>query len=177
MAKDPSKKIDKQIKKAGLPTGGAMPFYPQLDKNKKGEPIIRKAPGSTGLMAIGSSGSWEIAIDQTVSGPDRWFAQVEGPSVYLYFEIPSLEVVDQAIELLGFRRETGKNAAHAARNGTLALGTSGSTQVKLVRDDEFPDRYFLVIEPKDGLCIRFTLANDDLTHVIDALRQVKEDLE
>lgn len=43
MAEDASQKIDKQIKKAGLPTGGTMPFHPQLDKNKKGEPIIRKA--------------------------------------------------------------------------------------------------------------------------------------
>src|SRR5205823_7812029 len=35
-------KIKKQIEKAGLPTGGAMPFHPKLDKNQKGEPIIRK---------------------------------------------------------------------------------------------------------------------------------------
>jgi len=44
MAKDPSKKIEKQMKKAGLPTGGAMPFHPDLGKNRKGEPIIMKAP-------------------------------------------------------------------------------------------------------------------------------------
>lgn len=43
MAKDPSKKIDKQMKKAGLPTAGAMPFHPQIEKNKKGEPAIKKA--------------------------------------------------------------------------------------------------------------------------------------
>ena len=43
MAKDPSKKIDKQITKAGLPSGGAMPFHPQLDVNNKGEMIIKKA--------------------------------------------------------------------------------------------------------------------------------------
>jgi hypothetical protein len=44
MAKDSTEKIDKQMKKAGLPTGGAMPFHPQLEKNRKGEPIIKKAP-------------------------------------------------------------------------------------------------------------------------------------
>lgn len=133
--------------------------------------------GSIGLMAIGSSGPWEIAIDQTISGPDRWFAQVEGPSVYLYFQIPSLEIIDHAIEFLAFRGKTGKNAAHTARNGTLAFGTGRSTRVNLVRDDEFRDRYFLVIEPKSGLVVRFTLTNEDLTHVIDALRQAKEDLD
>jgi len=128
-------------------------------------------------MAIGSSGSWEIAIDQTTSGPERFFAQIDGPSVFLYFEIPSLEIIDEAIEFLTASSGNGeKNAAPAARGGTLALGTSKSTHVKLVRDDEFSDRYFLVIEPKDGTLVRVTVTNDDLTHMIDALRQVREDL-
>lgn len=35
-------KIENQIKKAGLPRVGIIPFIPQLDQNKKGEPIIRK---------------------------------------------------------------------------------------------------------------------------------------
>ena len=42
MAKDLPQGIDKQIEKAGLPTGGTVPFIPKLDKNKKGEPIIKK---------------------------------------------------------------------------------------------------------------------------------------
>lgn len=37
-----SSKVDREIKKAGLPTGGPVPFVPQLDKNKKGEPILRR---------------------------------------------------------------------------------------------------------------------------------------
>ncbi len=130
---------------------------------------------SIGLMAIGSSGPWEIAIDQTISGPDRWFAQIEGPSVYFYFEIPSLEIIDDAIELLA-RGESATNGAQTARDDTLTLGTNQSTQVNLVRDDEFDDRFFLVIEQKNGLLIRFTVTGEDLTHVMNALRQAKEDL-
>ena len=34
-----------------------------------------------GLLANGVSGSWEVAIDETSSGPDRWFAHIEGPTV------------------------------------------------------------------------------------------------
>ena len=148
------------------------------DESKQGRPrpTIRKA--SVGLLAIGSSGPWEIAIDQTTSGPERWFAQIDGPSVYLNFEIPSLEIIDQVIEfLMCSSGDTEKNAAPVARAGTLALGTGKSTRIKLVRDDEFRDRYFLVIEPKDGAVVRFTVADNDLAHVIDALRQVKQDIE
>jgi hypothetical protein len=131
---------------------------------------------SVGLLAVGSSGRWEIAIDETTSGPQRWFAQIEGPAVYLYFEISSLEIIDQAIEFVTAAGGDA-DAAPAARGDTLALGTSKSTPVKLVRDDEFSDRYFLVIEPKDGAVVRFTVATHDLAHVIDALRQVKQDME
>lgn len=43
MAKDQPNKIDEQIKKAGLPTGGKNPFVPMLEKNRKGDDIIKKA--------------------------------------------------------------------------------------------------------------------------------------
>ncbi len=43
MAKTPPDKLDRQIQKAGLPTGGQVPFVPRLDKNRQGEDIIRKA--------------------------------------------------------------------------------------------------------------------------------------
>jgi hypothetical protein len=38
-----SEKIAKQIQKAGLPTGGKIPFVPRLDRNKRNDAIIRKA--------------------------------------------------------------------------------------------------------------------------------------
>ena len=43
VAKTSPDKIDRQIQKAGLPTGGQVPFVPRLDKNRKGEAMIRKA--------------------------------------------------------------------------------------------------------------------------------------
>lgn len=35
-------KVDRQIKEAGLPTGGTFPFDPQLEKNRKGKTVIRQ---------------------------------------------------------------------------------------------------------------------------------------
>jgi len=53
-----------------------------------------------GLLAIGSSGRWEISIDEAISGTERWFAQIEGPLIWLYFEIPSPEVISKEIRFL-----------------------------------------------------------------------------
>src|SRR5688572_17469626 len=44
---------------------------------------------AVGLLAYGSAGAWEVSIDESTTGEEKWFAQVEGPSVYLYFAIPS----------------------------------------------------------------------------------------
>ena len=53
-----------------------------------------------GLLANGSSGPWEFSVDETISGNERWFAQIEGPSVYISFEIPSPAIVGEAVRFL-----------------------------------------------------------------------------
>jgi hypothetical protein len=34
-----------------------------------------------GLLADGSSGALEVSIDETITGLEQWFAQIEGPSI------------------------------------------------------------------------------------------------
>jgi len=129
------------------------------------------------LLAIGSSGPWEIAIDQTTSGRERWFAQVEGPSIGLYFEIPALKVIDEAIRFLsGTPRPPRASFANSTGNATLAFGNSGAASVSLIRDDEFTDRYFLVVESKGKRVVQLTVAGNDLTYLSEALAQVKEEI-
>ena len=53
-----------------------------------------------GLLANGSSGPWEVSVDETISGDERWFAQIEGPSVYVSFEIPSPNIIGEAVRFL-----------------------------------------------------------------------------
>lgn len=83
MATDPSPKIDKQLKKAGLPTSGSMPFHPQLAKNKRGEPIIKRVPVQHG-PAKGKYGYLDtkgrIWIKDRAHGtyPDHWDVQENG---------------------------------------------------------------------------------------------------
>lgn len=48
----PQAKVEQQIKKAGLPTSGTLPFVPQFDKNKKGEAILEPNNGPTLRLTV-----------------------------------------------------------------------------------------------------------------------------
>src|SRR5947209_15534860 len=93
---------------------------------------------SLGLLANGSSGRWEVDVDETTKGPDRWFVQVEGPSVYFSFEIFSPEVISEALDFLGEHSSPkGAQARLPAKNGSLVVGKHRRTPVILIRDDEY----------------------------------------
>lgn len=147
--------------------------------------IIRSLPKtqdhkeSLGLSAIGSSGGWEVAIDEETSGTtQKWFAQIEGRSVYLYFAVESPSVIDRMLDFVT-KQSTDKNGLHgstAQRVAEIALGISKDEPVLLIRDDEFSDRFFLVAQTKKKLVIRVTIGGKDLNSLVKALRQAKEDL-
>src|SRR5438105_4692961 len=132
---------------------------------------------SLGLTAIGSADGWEFAIDERTSGAQRWFAQIEGPSVYLYFEVQSPRVISQMLDFLTRRPTTGKGSQDlpAHSNGKVVIGKSKENPVTLLRDDEFPDRYFLVWETETKSVIRITIGGADSKALVSALRQAKED--
>lgn len=172
--------------------------------------IMRKLPKhednkeSLGLTAIGSAGCWEVAIDETTSGTtQKWFAQIEGPSVYLYFAVQSPRVIDEMLDFLtkqpteeklsktsiakellsglaAGKRTTdvkGSKSSTFQRNGEIVIGNSKEETVTIVRDEEFTDRYFLVAETKKKMVVRVTIGGTDLKSLVIALRQVKEDLD
>src|SRR5437773_9604356 len=80
--------------------------------------------GAFGLLANGASGPWEIAIDEALSGPDRWYAQIEGPSVVFSFELPSLDVVAKMIQFLQAPPPpTGKQTSQSTEeNRSMVVG-------------------------------------------------------
>jgi hypothetical protein len=144
--------------------------------SKKVPATVDRDNGTFGLLANGSCGPWEIAIDETTSGPDRWFAQIEGPFVSLYFEIPSPDLAGKLLPFLEGRPQ-GQPVSSSDLAVTLVLGRADQTPVTLVRDDEYLDRCFLVIGPEARPVVRLTLAGADLTNLSGALRQVAEDLQ
>ena len=133
-----------------------------------------RAHGKIGLLANGACGRWSVAIDKTISGKDRWFAQLDGPSIYVYFEISSPRIVDDAMAYLD---SSHVNAEPVGRIGRLSIGGDKDIPVSLVWDDEFADRVFLVVGPDSAPIVQYTISGADISEIVDALRQVKEDLE
>ena len=87
MAKKVPRKIDKQIDKAGLPRGGAVPFDPQLDTNKQGKPIIRKGKVQHGPKKgkkgyVDTKGRIWIKDRAHAGDPDHWDVQEDGGKEY-----------------------------------------------------------------------------------------------
>jgi hypothetical protein len=77
-----SPKVERQIGKAGLPTGGPVPFVPQLDKNKKGDPIIRRGtilygPKQGKKGYVDTQGRIWVKCLAHGSYPDHWDVQVD----------------------------------------------------------------------------------------------------
>ena len=124
-----------------------------------------------GLLAIGSSGGWEISIDEHVSDADRWCAQLEGPSVSFSFEIPSLDVIPKMIQLFQPSSRSFK------QNGSLSIGKDPNVPVTLVKDDEYDDRVFLVVGQPAHPVVRYAIAGVDFESIAEALRQVSEDID
>jgi hypothetical protein len=87
MAKSLPSKIDKQIDKAGLPRGGSVPFVPQLDTDKKGRPIIKKATVQQGPKKgkkgyVDSMDRIWIKDRAHAGDPDHWDVQENGGKQY-----------------------------------------------------------------------------------------------
>lgn len=124
------------------------------------------ANGSFGLLANGTAGCWSVDLDESQDGRE-WSLQLDGPLLYLAFPIHDLTVIQSAIEYL----RGGRHRADA-----LSLGQFESAGVSLHRDDEFPDRCFLIVGPRTRATMRFALSAEDATMLAEALEQVQQDL-
>ena len=142
-------------------------------------PVSSTIPSENlGLLAFGSSGSWDVSVDESVSGAERSFAQIEGPSLWLYFEIPSPDIILEIIHfLLDCGTKRGEMPSCSSRSsGELHISDAEETPVSLVMDDEYKDRCFIVVGRSDSPIVRFSLAGEDLKNLTEALRQVEEDI-
>ena len=130
-----------------------------------------------GLLANGSSGPWEVSVDETISGTERWFAQIEGPSVYVSFEIPSPDIVGEAVRFLATPHDERREPISSATgHGGLLISKSPGIPVSLVRDDEYEDRYFIIVGQGDSPVVRYSFAGEDLMDLVEALRQADQDM-
>jgi hypothetical protein len=132
-----------------------------------------------GLLAQGSSRCWEFSISEHLGGAKGWSAELEGPNVYLVFQLQDLAVVAAALKLLRCRSahsECNGPTAFLAKDGALRLGRFGQSSMSIEWDDETPDRCFLIVGPRARSVLRLTFQRDDISMLIEALTQVVEDL-
>jgi hypothetical protein len=59
----------------------------------------------------------------------------------------------------------------------LTLGVGKDLSVTLVADDEYNDRFFILVGSRNEPTVRFVIAGDDVFHILTALRSVREDIE
>ena len=146
---------------------------------QKSRKTTKSKEESFGLLACGASGAWQVDVDETTSGRNRWWAQIEGPLSSFYFELPSLDVIGKMAMFLCKQSASAKHCTNgqSKRLETLILSKDKKTPICLVRDDEFNDRFFLVVGPMDKSTVRFVIAGKDALHISEALQQVQEDLE
>ena len=60
---------------------------------------VASAPKEWGLLACGSSGQWQIDVDETRDG-NEWELQLDSPHIYLRFTLPDLQVVAKLLAYL-----------------------------------------------------------------------------
>ena len=130
-----------------------------------------------GLLSNGSSGPWEIAIDEATTGPARWWMQVEGPAISLYFEISTPKIVHAIIALLDPNSRLDEIEANGSHRNTLKIGKDKKTPVSIVNDDEYDDRAFVLFGPTDSPIVRVNICGDDKKHFVEAIRQAAEEID
>lgn len=137
-----------------------------------------KAAKGFGLLANGSSRLWAVDIDESDCG-DEWSMQLDGPQVYLAFQLRDLGVVSEVIRLLqappyGAARSDRQTSTEP--NEAVTLGKFGTAPVSLVWDDEDFPRCFVIVGPDARSALRLSLGPEDIEMLLQAFQQVAEDL-
>lgn len=125
----------------------------------------------TSLLANGTAGIWEIAVDESQTTPTQWFLQIESNVLYLYFQLTGLDVVGKVDSYLQSKRKVRRTD-----NEGLKLGKFSDTLVKIIRDDEFEDRFFLIAGNSDSAVLRVAVSGKDMKDFVLAFNQIESDL-
>jgi hypothetical protein len=143
------------------------------------ESPVEQQGGGYGLLANGSSPLWDVEVDESTQREGQWLLELDGRTNYLVFQVNDLAVIHEAIRFLQRGLSTPESSDRRLRvegDDTLTLGTFNRSTVCLLWDDEPPLRCFLIVGPNARSTMRLTLQRDDIEALLQALRQVAEDL-
>jgi hypothetical protein len=88
---------------------------------------------------------------------------------------PDLQVIPKLHAYLRAGLHPDQGNGQRMTNG-VPLGRLGSMSVSIIQGDEFATRWFIIINGKADAVVRFTLDAADVEMIVEALRQVMEDL-
>ena len=119
-----------------------------------------------GLMACGRSGETSIDIDESISGPEIYELEISISRWSLRFRIDDPSIVNDFLAFFENKKDR-----------ILQLGQFNDNEVQILRDDEFSDRFFIVIDGSTGR-LDYTIAGRwEIDELIIALQQIIEDLQ
>jgi hypothetical protein len=124
------------------------------------------------LVAYGRAGNWEVSVDEVEAGEAiEWYAQIVSPQVSIHARIPDPNIVREVLEFLKRKTPSEKPAARS-----LEIGSFASVAVELLRDTEFPGRFFVLIGNSGRSAIRFTIPPAEVGSLEQAIQQVIDEL-
>jgi hypothetical protein len=86
------------------------------------------------LAALGKVGTFTVEVLRGSDG--SWMLSVESPTWFLDFKLAGPDSIHELAEF--FRTQVGRTAF-----SELAIGSFGSAIVRVIKDDEFADRFYL----------------------------------
>ncbi len=134
-----------------------------------------------GLVANGIAGAWEVSLDETLAGAQRWFVQIEGPGRYVNFQVRHPRIFDDMVSFLkwhmchdGCAQRSGSSVDPGIR---LDVSQFGGLAVSLIWDgEEAQKRCVILIKGKSQFVVRISIEHGDLVDLIAALEQVRDEL-
>jgi hypothetical protein len=146
-----------------------------LNSTEDAEMNVNGDQNGFGLLAYGSSRCWEVSIDESLNHEEEWITQIEGPNVYLTFQLNDIQVVSEVMNFLSQPPHQSSANPHQHSQPSIVFGKFGETPVSLLWDDEDMERCFLVASG-NGQCVRITLLQEDINMLKEAFSQVLADL-
>lgn len=145
---------------------------------KNTRPASDSLPGeSFGLVANGSADGWDVEIDESITGAERWFLQIEGPAVYFRLRIDGPKVVDRLLEFLDARLGSGlPGESGSSGEGEVPIGKVGRTDAQLTWDPEGEGHCLVSISNAGELTVQIRIIRKDAEALRSALLQVRADL-
>jgi hypothetical protein len=119
-----------------------------------------------------------VDVDEALDRQD-WFMEIEGPQIYVLFQLHDLNSVDRAREFLRSKPPRSAGNDHEDQTSAvveLTLGRFGTAAVLLRWDNEDFPRCFLIVDSGEHSAMHFSLYSDDIKMLADALEQASEDI-